>query len=278
MGEQGDDDTAGLVEIGPGNFIVQTLSEDDPLASIFTQEITTFGMRIVGTDTVASETLRHAAQVAAEYLDNDENGVADDEEIPHSLRRRRALLVMFANAQERDTVGVFERMSVEGFHVQDLYADETNVPGRFDATLEEVLHLIHTAGYAQVYPMAFGPNPGTRLTAAMDIARGGRFESVPPEYPQEAWYHYDDETCSYECMAVEYLYWGLTTILGAHTDAGRCAEIRREWEVCTSEALMMRDRALYALLTDGQYVLPTTLPDGQYTGRVIRRDEMADGP
>ena len=31
----------------------------------------------------------------------------------------------------------------------------------------------------------------------MDIARGGRFLSIPMDYPDTAWYTYDDETCDY---------------------------------------------------------------------------------
>ena len=34
------------------------------------------------------------------------------------------------------------------------------------------------------------------------------------EYPVGAWYTYDDETCEYECMAIEYIYWGVATYLG----------------------------------------------------------------
>jgi len=67
---------------------------------------------------------------------------------------------------------------------------------------------------------------------AVDAARGGRFEEVPDTYPPEAWFHYDDETCSRKCMAVEYFYWGLTTLLGAQADQNRCDRISGEWELC----------------------------------------------
>jgi hypothetical protein len=95
-----------------------------------------------------------------------------------------------------------------------VFGDEANVPGHFDATLEEVIHLIQTAGYAHVHN-ALSPNGNTELMAAVDAARGGRFERPPVTYPPEAWFHYDDETCDRSCMAVEYFYWGLTTLLGA---------------------------------------------------------------
>jgi len=104
-------------------------------------------------------------------------------------------------------------------YTQDLYASETH-PGKlgangepFDATLEEVLHLI-TLGYKATYPKAFSYR-NSLLTNAMDKARKGKFERPPRRYPQGAWYTYDDKTCDYECMAVEYFYWVLTSMLGA---------------------------------------------------------------
>ena len=81
-------------------------------------------------------------------------------------------------------------------------------------------------------------------------------------YPEAAWYHYDDETCDYGCMAVEYFYWGLTTLLGAQSE--RCDAIENEWELCTSAELQGTDRALHELLTDANYGLPTVLPTGTY--------------
>ena len=70
----------------------------------------------------------------------------------------------------------------------------------FDATLEEVLH-ITTTGYAITYPSAFGTSATTpsRLTKAMDVARGGHFTKIPKNYPTTAWYRYKDKTCIYKC-------------------------------------------------------------------------------
>jgi len=102
------------------------------------------------------------------------------------------------------------------------------------------------------------------LTDAMDLARGGRHVRVPRRYPEEAWYHYDDETCDYPCMATEYVYWALTTLLGAQSEPARCAEIANEWELCTAAALRAGDPAVNELLVDPRYHLPTQLPDGRY--------------
>jgi hypothetical protein len=87
---------------------------------------------------------------------------------------------------------------------------------------------------------------------------------VPNTYPEGAWYTYDDQTCDYECMATEYLYWALTSMLGAQQAPDRCTEISREWRLCTREQVEAQDPAVFELLTDPQYKLPTRLPNGDY--------------
>ena len=211
----------------------------------------------------------HAARVLAEYLDGDEDGVPDNQAVVHELVARGATLVM-----ARDEA---ELLSIEGKVPytdawQALWASEVvaggRVQGRFDATLEEVLHLISHVGYANAYPAIFGEEPGSKLADAMDIARGGRFHTVPKRYPKGAWYTYDDVTCDYGCQVAEYLYylyWALTSLLGAQDYPGRLREIRREWRLNTPERVRDGDRRVYALLTDPQFGFATVLPDGAYT-------------
>ena len=91
-----------------------------------------------------------------------------------------------------------------------LYADEVDpsAPGFWgsDATVEEVLHTIHSVGHVSLYPEALSLAPhSSRLTEALDVARGGHFLTVPRTHPEGAWFHYDDRTCEYDCMAIEYL-------------------------------------------------------------------------
>ena len=70
--------------------------------------------------------------------------------------------------------------------------------GEFDASLEEVLHIINFAGHSAAYPDTFGLNIGSDLANAMDIARGGSsLMKIPNPYPANAWYSYDDKTCDY---------------------------------------------------------------------------------
>jgi hypothetical protein len=210
---------------------------------------------------VEDEKILHAAALMAEYLDNDEDGVVDNELVLSAMNESRAFLVMWKRESDLD----FE--PPDGRIGQDLGADETrpswhNGVGEFDAGLEEVLHLVTHAGYAQAYPEIFGERAGTLLCDAMDIARGGRFESVPDTYPDEAWYTYDDRTCDYSCMSTEYIYWALTSLLGAQER--RADEIGHEWRLHTPELLTETDLAVSVLLTDPDYKFPTVLPDGIY--------------
>ena len=97
----------------------------------------------------------------------------------------------------------------------------------------------------------------------MDLARGGRFLTIPETYPEGALYAYDDETCDYaSCQTIEYLYWSLTSMIGAQET--RFDEISHEWRLNTRELVEERDKTIFELLTDPQYHMPTRLPDGTY--------------
>jgi len=117
----------------------------------------------------------------------------------------------------------------------------------------------------------FGTRPGTRLANAMDRARGGRFLRVPRRYPEEAWFTYDDRSCDYRCQATEYIYWGMTSLLGAQSAEWRFREIRQEWRLNTTEKFKKGDTALYQLLSDPRYHFPRRLPDGKYRVAVRSR-------
>jgi len=245
------------------DLTVHELPENHGAASWLSKFATAFGVPVYASAEVPDAKVLHAATVIAEYLDNDEDGVVDDPAVVKSLVENNAALVMFETAEALETSGILESSWADQIWGQDLAADETAIPGRFDATLEEVLHLINTAGHAQVYPDFLGMERRSALTEAMDVARGGRFLSVPSNYPGEAWYHYSDSTCDYSCMATEYLYWGLTSLLGAQAD--RCDEISVEWKLCTPTQVQQTDSALHTLLTDPELHMPSVLPDGRIT-------------
>jgi hypothetical protein len=230
----------------------------------FNRKVMVFGIAIYAVPGIDDKRLLHAANIMAQYLDNDENGIVDNELVLEKMIANNAFMFMW------DSESDFNNITMPDNAIgQDLGNDET-VPewhtngqiGRFDASLEEVWHIITSTGYAYAYPDVFGEETGTSLSNAMDIARGGNFTTIPNPYPSEAWYTYDDETCTYECMNTEYIYWSMTSILGAQTN--RLDEISQEWDLNTVELVQNNDTAVYALLTNLEYKFPIILPDGTY--------------
>ena len=223
-----------------------------------------FGIKIYATNKVDNEKMLHAASILAEYLDNDEDGQVDNQKVVDKLIEKNVWLLLVKNENDQDDA---ERINLKNSNYQDLRDEEitlVNGSPRFDASLEEVLHLITQHGYAEVYPEVFGEKKGSKIADAMDIARGGYFKKVPNEYPTNAWYTYNDESCDYSCQITEYTYWALTSILGGQDFNGRFDEIKDEWKLNTKEKVKNNDIDVYNLLTKSEYKLPTKLPDGKY--------------
>ena len=246
---------------------------DRDVAKAFPKQTRVFGILVAGSATAPDGKILHAARVLAEYLDSNEDGMPDNQAVVDYLVKSRATLVMAADNDELKTLAekLFDDASsptdLERF--QDLQADETHPGGAargvFDGALEEVLHLITHVGYANVYPEVFGESPGSEIADAMDVARGGRFLKVPAQYPQTSWYSYDDETCGYECMVTEYVYWAMTSILGGQQFEGRREDITDEWRLNTRRLVEKKDVRAFKILTNPKYGLPTRLPDGEYS-------------
>lgn len=250
--------------VDPGNdpnFKI-VVNADDGL-SAFNRKVEVFDIDIYAVAAVEDLKLLHAANLLAQYLDNDEDGIVDDMKVLDAMKGQGAFLVMWK--KESDLENLREPNGREG---QDLGDDETRPDwhigkaGEFDAALEEIWHLVSHTGYANAYPNVFGEKAGTTLTNAMDLARGGNFTTIPDPYPTEAWYSYDDTTCDYDCMASEYIYWAMTSILGAQEN--RFDEIGHEWKLNTCAKVKEQDRAVFDLLTSSDYKLPSVLPDGTY--------------
>ncbi len=245
--------------IDPGtdpNFTI--VAHSDPGFTSTNRKVDVFGVPIYAYAEVEDEKLLHAANIMAQYLDNNEDGVVDNALLLSALVSNNSALYMWKKESQQESI-----------HAQDLGADES-VPawhtngktGRFDAALEEVWHVITHSGFSAAYPSILSEKSGTVLTNAMDVARGGHFESIPSPYPAGAWYTYDDQTCDYGCMTTEYIYWAMTSVLGAQET--RADEIQQEWKLNTEAKVRQTDKAVYALLADPQYVFPSVLPDGTY--------------
>jgi hypothetical protein len=253
---KGDDTNPTVISSGNDpNFTI--VAHTDAGFTATNRKVDIFGIPIYAYSDVEDSKLLHAANIMAQYLDNNEDGTVDNMTLLTALTTNNAALFMWKSEPQIN------------LNAQDLGADES-IPswhtnghiGQFDAALEEVWHVITHTGYANAYPTVFGENAGTSLTNSMDIARGGNFTTIPDPYPANAWYTYDDQTCEYDCMAAEYIYWAMTSILGAQEN--RLSEVSQEWDLTTSTLVQNTDTTIYSLLTDTQYMFPTVLPDGTY--------------
>lgn len=252
------------IEVNAGNDPNFTIvSHSDNGFSSFNRKVVVFGIDIYAVSGVEDSKLLHAANLLAQYLDNDENDIIDNQLILDKMLENKAFLVMWKSENDLNINPPSDRIG------QDLGNDET-IPvwhtnghtGQFDAAVEEVWHIVTHAGHLSAYPTIFGTGVGTEMSNAMDIARGGQFTSIPNPYPTNAWYSYDDQTCDYSCQAGEYIYWVMSSMLGAQEN--RLSEISNEWKLNTNALVQSTDVVAYALLSDTQYNFPTVLPDGTY--------------
>ena len=239
------------------------------------KNIKVFDLNIFGSAATSDLKIIHAAKIMAQYLDNDEDGIVDNKLVHEMLISRNATLLMFNNESEAEAAWMSGEYNFPN-NSQLLFDDETipsfnsNTPNRrFDASLEEVLHLITHEGYSYVYP-DLKEVKGSSIAKAMDEARGGYFQTPPSQYPSNAWYSYDDITCTYDCMIVEYFYWALTSILGAQSYPGRINEIGHEWKLNTKEKVENLDTLIFTLMTNLDFNLPKVLPDNDYKGFEIK--------
>ena len=223
---------------------------------------------IVAESTIPDAKVLHAAAVAAELLDNNEDGIVDDPLIELQLQNKQAFTPIFAYEGSSAEDLLFNNYQGDGASAV-LYNNEIDPAqtGHWgdDATVEEVIHTINHVGHTNIYPNAFSLQPNSSLmSTAMDVARGGQFLSIPNPYPSSAWYHYDDWTCDYECMMIEYMYWALVSNMGILDDAQTASGIANEWEPYNATLLQSMDILMYTLITDSQYKLPLLAPDGNY--------------
>lgn len=242
----------------------------DPALSPFTKYINVFGIGIYAESSISDAKVKHVAAIFAEWLDNNEDGVVDDNNVWTALTSRNALMPIFSqegSAAENTFFNNYMGNGVGAVCYNGEIVTTRPLTAQFDATVEEVLHTISSVGYSNAYPSAFGEaaNSNSLLTQAMDVARGGHFTTIPNPYPASAWYTYDDATCNYNCMSTEYFYWGLTSKLGIQNYGNRCMEISNEWKACTPTQFQTMDSLLYNLFHNpAGYVIPTVAPDGNY--------------
>ena len=223
---------------------------------------------IYASSNISDDKVLHAAAIVAELLDNDEDGEVDDLLLKFELSNSNALMPLFMSESSQAANNFFNNYNGDGASAV-LFNNEIDPsqPGHWgdDASVEEIIHTINHVGHVNIYSEDFNiePNSST-MSDAMDIARGGQFINIPNQYPEEAWYHYDDWTCDYECMAIEYLYWSIVSHMGILNDNQTCNGIDNEWELCTPDLFASTDIMMHALITNPLFKLPQLAPDGNY--------------
>ena len=227
----------------------------------FPNQIKVYGVKIIGTAKTPFKNIEKASRILNQWLDNNGDGNPDNKLVIDELIKNNAILVMGKSEDDLDSsfenlIDVLEEANIDIDNFEralvGLISDEPNI-----AYLEEILHLLTQVGYANAYPEVFGEFKGSRISEAMDVARGGYFKTIPKIYPESSWYHYHDKSCDYACMITEYFYWSLTSLLGAQIN--RYEEISDEWEFNTPNK-MTKDKLIMKLLQDEKYQIPKRLP------------------
>ena len=227
----------------------------------FPNQINVYGVKIIGTEITPRKDIEKASRILKQWLDNNGDEKPDNSLVVDELIKNNAIIAI--GKTESDLENSFDELidiledsdvDIDNFErsLIGLISDEPNI-----AYLEEILHLVTQVGYANAYQEVFGEFKGSRISKAMDIARGGFFEITPKAYPENSWYHYYDRSCEYSCMITEYFYWSLTSLLGAQIN--RYDEISDEWELNTPKK-MERDKLIMELLQDKKYQIPKILP------------------
>ena len=135
----------------PPNFEISKIPDGKfaPLRKEISQYVDVFGVPVLGTKGTPPEKVRHAAIVLAEYLDNDEDGKPDNPKVLATMVKRDSFLFMTRDERSLDRFDFELFVENDLHHGQGQFGTETNPGnGEFDATLEEVLHLITHEGYA----------------------------------------------------------------------------------------------------------------------------------
>ena len=262
------------------------------LNTVFDVFIEVFGMYVFSTMSAPQGYALHTANVLAEYIDNDSDGVPDDPLVLDYLVKNNYHVPVWTGEMSETFWDGARGTKCEdniSFGASMYYDDDEwalggiSQAGTWDTNLEEVWHVV-TRGWSGAYPEAFGNDEDVNKTSlmreAMDVARGGKFLTIPTQYPEGAWYKYYDTTCEYQCQFAEYIYWALMANIGALDPSitRKCEDSSSEWAICTKSELAEVDDRAYNLLNNSEFRLPTDIPQGQYkVAHQLNFAQFADG-
>lgn len=229
-------------------------NQDNPVSNsplgMFDKSAVIFdAVTIYGTNLVPVEKLVHAAKVTAQWLDNNQDGQIDDENLRQTLIKNKPVVLMSKDGFS--TLAFTEIMAkLSGHSLQDLSAEETNNPSRRDASQEETHHIIVNAGWQKLFPRIFGDqrNDNSKLYRIWKYAN------------DNGYYSYDDPTCDDACKTVEFFYLATAAYLDSQADL-----FSDEMRLKTVTALKEQIPEIIEIFESEDYVYPTKMwPDGNY--------------
>jgi len=195
------------------------------MSSAFQQHCSPFGISIFGHSSNAfpRDKFLHICNLMAHFLDNDQDGCADDENVVKMIRLNQAGIVLISPDNESYYNGIeegFDETALYSSQIRPFCSGSSETATCRDVAIEEVFDFIAEYGISPYYYKEFGQcydgnfQEQSEIQEQMDIARGGHFTTRPTRYPANAIFTYDDWTCDYECMTSEFFYFALTSLLG----------------------------------------------------------------
>lgn len=227
-------------------------AKDCPGTNSFTQQAVVFDvLTLCATSDVPAAKLIYAANVAAEWLDNDSDGVADEPRIIDAMRQSKPVVIMTptgpSNALFRDL-----ESDLNDRVIQDLSGAETNPSGgRRDASQEEIHHVIANSGWFKAFPEIFNDTPNAKLYGQWQLAE------------RQGNYSYNDPTCDAACKVTEFFYLATAAYLGSAADL-----VSDEMRLKNRDELAAALPATVSMMTSASYNYPTDhWPNGNYAFR-----------
>ena len=178
----------------PGPFFVKKARVFDAVTICATKDVTT-------------TKLEYAANVTAQWLDNDQDGNVDEPRLLPHLRQNHATLVM---SDDGMTDRAIEQLApyFDTMVLQDLAASETNPTGARDASQEEIHHLIANAGWQSMLPSVFSD----KATVQSKLRQQWQYAE------KSGYYRYEDPTCDNACKTTEFFYLATAAYLESSVD------------------------------------------------------------
>jgi hypothetical protein len=240
----------------PSQFtIVDNPDQDQKAFSKFSKMINVFGIKLYIEKGFENDKAIYIANILAELLDNDEDGVIDNPEVYQKLLENKACMPLVM--KEKSSALKTLNKHYKGIGIADILMNDEVFPKtgttakKEDVAVHELLHLIHLVGYAYTYPEWDDKETSSQIRLAMnsDIANG-YYNPLK---------HYSDNP---EIQCKEYSMWVQTTIMGCYQNPTPLFIQENEWTLLTVDQI--QSSAAYSFVTNNLYKCALIKPDGIY--------------